>query len=113
MSKHRGIKVTPSTVYHKSNPIFRKDIDRHGLMVMKGDSYGLYSPEDTEPHAIFGKTDDTYDSTYDDDIWLIDCDVIGNDWFIDKACGNGCVVTYEDIPRFAIKLIYEGTGNSE
>lgn len=113
MSKHKGDRVNPSYIYHKSNPIFRGAIQRLGLMVMKGDSYGCYSPEDTEPPAIFGKTDDTYDSTYDDDVWLIDCSQIDNEWFKDNACGEGCVVTYKNIPREALILIYTGTGKSE
>ena len=113
MLKHKGDKVTPTDVYHKSNPIFRKEIERVGLVVMKRDSYNCHSPEDTEPPAIFGKTDDTYDSTYDDDVWLIDCTLIDNEWFEDKECAEGCVVTYQNIPIYALTLIYKGTGNSE
>jgi hypothetical protein len=109
--KHKGDKVTPTIVYHKSNPFFRKEIERDGLKVMKGDSYLLHSPEDTEPPAIFGKMDNTYDTTYDDDVWLIDCSMIGNEWFRDRESGYNCVVTYDNIPREAIDLIYKGTGD--
>jgi len=112
MLKHKGDKVTPLLVYHKSNPIFRMDIERFGLMVMKGDSYSCHSPENTEPPAIFGNIDNSYHSTFDDDVWLIDCSLINNEWFRDKECDNKCVVTYDNIPRNVITLIYKGTGNS-
>jgi hypothetical protein len=110
--KHKGDKVNPTIVYHKSNPVFRKEIERDGLKVMKGDSYSCHSPEETEPPAIFGKTDDRYDSTYDDDVWLIDCSLIKNEWFRDRECDDSCVVTYDNIPRYAISLIYKGTGET-
>lgn len=116
-SKHKGDKVNPKKIYHKSNPIFREIIDKEGLKPMKGDSYSIHSPEKSEPPAIFGYFGDIdyYDSTYDDDIWLIDTSKTDNEWFIDKQVGGHIqsgVLTYTPIPRSAITLVYKGTGKS-
>lgn len=114
--KHKGGSIPKDwlQIYHKSNPIFRDKIEVEGLLPMKGDSYMLHSPEDTEPAAIFGYYGDMeyYDSTYDDDIWLIDLTKVNNEFFIDNEVGEYAVVTYVGIPREAILLIYKGTGKS-
>ena len=109
-----GDKVKPDKVYHKSNPIYREQINNDGLKCMKGDSYEGHSPEEKDPPAIFGYVNDinNYDTTYDDDIWLIDATKITNTWFIDNEVGKIAVVTYNDIPRSAIKLVYKGIGDS-
>jgi hypothetical protein len=113
--KHQGKQVFPEAVYHKSNPKFRETIDKEGLKCMKGDSYATHSPEESETPAIFGYFGDidSYDSTWDDDIWLIHT----NDdikWYVDLEMGDDTsVVTYEDIPRDHIKLEYKGTGKSK
>jgi hypothetical protein len=117
LSKHKGDSITPTKVYHKSNPIFREKIKEEGLLPKKGDSYSAYSPEDNELPAIFGYIGDDinyYDSTYDDDIWLIDAENSNNKWFRDKAVGKGkyTVMTYTNIPVQFIQLIYKGTGDS-
>lgn len=115
-NKHKGEQVSPKIIWHKSSPFFRDKIDKEGLKVMKGDSYMSHSPEKSSPPAIFGYFGDIdyYDSTYDDDIWEIDTTKIPNvQWFIDKEVGvdvQSAVVTYQNIPRNAIKLIYKGTG---
>ena len=114
-NKHKGKQVSPKIIWHKSVPFFRDKIDKEGLKVMKGDSYMSHSPEKSSPPAIFGYFGDIdyYDSTYDDDIWEIDTTKIPNvQWFIDKEVGVDVqlgVVTYQNIPRNAIKLIYKGT----
>lgn len=119
VSKHKGEIVKPNKVYHKSNPKFRDLIDNEGLKTMKGDSYSAHSPEEGEQPAIFGYMGDDikyYDSTYDDDVWLIDARKINNIWFYDKEVGSIdklAVVTYTDIPRNAIELVYRGTGESD
>ena len=117
-NKHKGARVHPKVIYHKSNPMFREKIEKEGLKIMKGDSYMCHSPEKSCPPAIFGYTGDVdyYDSTYDDDVWQIDVAKIPNhEWFIDKEVGGHiqqAVVTYQNIPREAIKIIYKGSGKS-
>jgi hypothetical protein len=111
MSKHKGDLTNPTIVYHHSNPIFRDSIALQGLLPMKGDSYTCHSPSEDEPPAIFGCTNQDYDSTYDDDIYRIDTSLCNNTWYKDNAVyGGDCVVTYEAIPLDAIELIYKGTG---
>jgi len=114
MSKHKGDKVNLTTVYHKSNPIFRDSIDNEGLKPMKGESYTIHSPDEINPPAIFGYVGniDYYDSTYDDDIWVIDTKGLNNEWFVDKEVGESAVLTYTPIPRSALTLKYKGTGKS-
>lgn len=117
-NKHKGKRMFPTTLYHKSNPMFREQIEKEGLKLMKGESYSLHSPEESSPLAIFAYFGDIdyYDSTYDDDIWQIDVSKIPNvEWFLDNEVGGmiqSAVVTYQNIPREAIKLIYKGTGKS-
>lgn len=111
--KHKGAIINPNLVYHASNPFFRDLISIEGLKVMKGNSYSVYSPEESEPPAIFGSIKNEYDSTWDDDIWLIDCSLCNNKWFTDKEFKNIGVVTYENIPKEAISLIYKGTGKDK
>ena len=112
-NKHQGDIVKPTTVYHKSNPGFRKIIDVEGLKPQKGDSYNCHSPENDAMPAIFGYIgDNEYDNSYDDDIWKIDTKNTPNVWYIDLET-NGhvqTVMTYEPISRSNIELIYKGTG---
>lgn len=112
--KHQGPRMHPHTVYHKSNPKFRETIERDGLVCMKGDSYSAHSPEEEEIPAIFGYTGDieSYDSTYDDDVWLIHTndDIV---WYKDLEMGDDqSVITYQNIPRDHIKIEYKGSGKS-
>jgi len=111
-NKHQGDEIKPKKLWHKSNPIFRDVINEMGLIPKKGDSYMCHSPEEECPPAIFGYWGDIkyYDSTYDDDIWEIDTSKISNTWYVDLEVGKQAVVTYDPIPRKAIKLIYSGTG---
>jgi hypothetical protein len=117
-NKHKGKRMFPKIVYHKSPPSVRKNIQKDGLKVMKGDSYMCHSPEESCPPAIFGYFGDIdyYDSTWDDDIWEIDTKKIPEiEWFLDKEVGmaiQSAVVTYQNIPKDAIKLIYKGSGKS-
>jgi hypothetical protein len=54
-----------------------------------------------------------FDSTYDDDVWEIDTTKISNvKWYKDRHYESRSkhIVTFQDIPKEAIKLIYEGSG---
>ena len=114
-SKHKGININIKEfkhLYHKSNPHFRSDILKNGLIIQKGDSYKLYSPENNELPAIFAYTDDieNYDTTYDDDVYEISLNN-KNEWFKDDAARNA-IVSYSNIPLSDIKLVYKGTGQT-
>ena len=123
-----GKEVIPNKIIvHKSNPMFRDDIMENGLKVRVGECYQIYvNREQRDPNkikckpVIFAtnstKKMDLFDSTYDDDIWEINTGMIPNvKWYIDRHYGSESkhIVTYQDIPREAITLIYEGTGDSE
>jgi hypothetical protein len=113
--KHKGERVFKDIIYHKANPKFRDKIDKEGLKCMKGDSYSAHSPEESEIPAIFGYFSETdpYDSTYDDDIWIINANKKMK-WYKDLEMGDDTsVVTYDNIPRNCIELKYKGTGKSE
>jgi len=125
-------------VYHSSNPIFRKHILKDGLKV-KGKSETWLSDTKIDGKVIFAtnsdKKEDWFDSTYDDDIYQIDTEKITNKWFEDpnfsndnekftvyngkkiklpnNTSKNHHIITFENIPVEAIKLIYKGTGSSE
>ncbi len=108
-------------ISHKSNPMWRDDIGLTGLQTSVGDCYQQHVGGDVEcKPSIFAtdsvKKEDLFDSTYDDDIWVIDTECAGVTWYKDKHFDNGDykhhIVTFENISPDCIKLIYKGTGKS-
>ena len=121
----KGEEVTPEKyVAHSSNPVNRKNISITGLQVSLGECYSIYADSNYEKvdecvPAIFAtnslKKKDLFDSTYDDDIWVIDTEIAGVQWYKDAHFEGGDykhIVTFENIPVDVIKLIYKGTGKS-
>jgi hypothetical protein len=119
----KGEEITPGRyVVHSSNPSNRENILTTGLQVSLGECYLIYANsnygEDEEcVPAIFAtdslKKKDMFDSTYDDDIWVIDTERANVHWYKDSHFDGGDtkhIVTFEDIPADAIRLIYKGTG---
>lgn len=119
----KGEQVSPEKyVAHTSNPINRDNISKTGLQVSLGECYLIYADsnygEDEEcVPAVFAtnsiKKKDLFDSTYDDDIWVIDTEIAGVQWYNDAHFEGGDykhIVTFEDIPVEAIRLVYKGTG---
>jgi len=115
-----GKEYSPSRfVVHKSPPIWRNSIKRTGLQVSVGECYQQFVGDDVEcKKAIFAtdsmKNKDMFDSTYDDDIWVIDTKCAKVKWYEDKHFEDGDykyhIVTFEDIPAKCLKLIHKGTG---
>lgn len=119
----KGEEITPEKyVVHTSNPVNRDNIYITGLQVSLGECYMIYADsnygEDEEcVPAIFAtnsiKKKDLFDSTYDDDIWVIDTEIARVQWYKDAHFDGGDtkhIVTFENIPVEAIKLVHEGTG---
>ena len=119
----KGEEITPGKyVVHSSNPSNRDNISTTGLQVSLGECYLIYADsnygEDDEcVPAIFAtnsiKKKDLFDSTYDDDIWVIDTERANVQWYKDAHFDGGNtkhIVTFENIPVDAIRLIYKGTG---
>jgi hypothetical protein len=114
-----GKEITPKEkVYHQSNPMFRNKIEEQGLKVRAGECYKIYAGygEKCIP-AIFATNTSNkrawFDSSYDDDVWEIDTTKISNvKWYKDRHYESKSkhIVTFQDIPKEAIKLIYEGSG---
>ena len=104
-------------VYHKSNPIFRNEIKRNGL-IPKRKSESWLSNTPIEGKVIFATNSDNpndwFDSTYDDDTYKINTTIIKNKWYPDpNFSGNhNHIITFEPIPSQAIQLIYKGSGKS-
>ena len=122
-----GDEHTPGRyVVHKSPPQWRKNIKLTGLQVSVGECYenhsmGLYGEWYTECQPAIFATDslneeDMFDSTYNDDTWLIDTECAGVTWYIDAHFEfndhNHHIVTFEDISPDCLKLIHKGTGKS-
>jgi hypothetical protein len=116
-----GKEIIPNEkVFHQSNPIYRNKIEEQGLKVRAGECYTIYSGRDEKCiPAIFATNSsnkrDWFDSSYDDDVWEIDTTKIPNvKWYKDRHFEGGDyehhIVTFKNIPRDAIKLIYEGSG---
>ena len=114
-----GKEITPNKiVIHKSNPKFRDIISNEGLKVRSGECYKIYAGygEKCIP-AIFATNSinkrASFDSTYDDDVWEIDTEMIPDvKWYKDKHYESRSkhIVTFENIPADAITLKHEGTG---
>ena len=108
-------------VVHKSNPVWRENIELTGLQTSVGDCYQEYVGGDVECKPSIFATDSLdekymFDSNYDDDIWVIDTDCAGVTWYKDKHFGGGYykyhMVTFENIPSECIRLYHKGTGKS-
>jgi hypothetical protein len=117
-----GKEITPNQiVVHKSNPMFRDKIMENGLKVRAGECYKVYVGYGVKCKPAIFATNSTnkrawFDSTYDDDIWFIDTTMIPDvKWFKDRHFESRSkhIVTFQDIPKEAITLKYEGTGSSE
>jgi len=117
-----GKEVKPNQiVVHKSNPKFRDKIMENGLKVRAGECYKIYVGYGVKCKPAIFATNSTnkrawFDSTYDDDIWFIDTTKIPDvKWFKDRHFESRSkhIVTFQDIPKEAITLKYEGTGSSE
>lgn len=119
----KGEEITPDKyVVHTSNPFNRDSIKEYGIRAVLGECYLIYADsnygeEDECVPAVFAtnsiKKKDLFDSTYDDDIWVIDTERAGVQWYKDAHFEGGDykhIVTFEDIPVDAIRLIYKGTG---
>lgn len=119
----KGEEITPDKyVVHTSNPSNRDSIKEYGIRAVLGECYLIYADsnydEDDEcVPAVFAtnsiKKKDLFDSTYDDDIWVIDTERADVQWYKDAHFDGGDykhIVTFEDIPVDAIRLIYKGTG---
>jgi hypothetical protein len=119
----KGEEITPGRyVVHSSNPSNRENISTTGLQVSLGECYLIYADsnygEDEEcVPAVFAtdsiKKKDMFDSTYDDDIWVIDTERARVQWYKDAHFDGGDtkhIVTFEDVPADAVRLIYKGTG---
>ncbi len=110
------IEVKPNRyLYHSSNTFFRDKIKNEGLVV-KGYSETWLGDTEIEGEVIFATNssnrEDWFDSTYDNDIYEIDTNLIKNKWykdpnFLQKTYHH--IITFENIPLKAIKLIYKGS----
>lgn len=93
------VEVKPNKyVYHTSNPIFRDNIAKEGLI----------------PKGKSDNTDDWVSWDYDDDIYKIDTSKLNNKWYSDPNFGldnKKYIITFEKIPLDSIKIIHKGTGN--
>lgn len=110
------VEVIPNKhVYHSSNPIFRDKIKKEGLRVKgKGDAW--LSNTKISGDVIFAvnsdNKEDWWDSTYDDDMYIIDTTNLKNKWYNDPNFDleDKRIITFENIPHNSIKLIYKGGG---
>ncbi len=111
----RLVEVVPDKyVYHTSNPFFRDEIARIGL-IPKGKSETWLSDTPIDGEVIFAVNsedkNDWWDSTYDDDIYRIDTTNLSNKWYNDPNFDpeDKRIFTFEAIPLNAIELIYRGS----
>lgn len=110
------VEVEPNKyLYHTSNPIFRDNITKEGL-IPKGKSEAWLSDTKIDGEVIFAvnsdNKEDWFDSTYDDDIYRIDTSKLNNKWYVDPNfdLDDKRIITFERIPVDSIELIYKGTG---
>ena len=115
-----GDEYTPGKfVVHKSNPIWRENIELTGLQTYVGDCYQQHVGGDVECKPSIFATDSLdkkqmFDSTYDDDIWVINTECAGVTWYKDKHFEGGDykhhIVTFDNISPDCLRLIHKGSG---
>lgn len=114
-----GKEIIPNKiVIHKSNPKVRDRISNEGLKVRAGECYKIYAGYGEKCIPAIFATNSTnkrswFDSTYDDDVWEINTEMIPDvRWYKDRhyESTKKHIVTFDNIPSEAIKLIHEGTG---
>lgn len=117
-----GKEIIPNKiVVHKSNPMFRDNILKDGLRAKSGECYRIYVGYGTKcKPAIFATNSINkrawFDSTYDDDIWEINTEMIPDvKWYKDRHFESRSkhIVTFQDIPKEALTLKYEGMGSGD
>ena len=108
-------------IAHKSNPVWRDNIKLTGLQTSVGECYQSHVGDDEDCKPSIFATDsldekDMFDSTYDDDIWIINTECAGVTWYKDKHFDGGYykhhIVTFENISPNCLRLLYKGTGKS-
>ena len=106
----------PKYLFHKSSFSIRNKILNEGLKATIGASTDIHSGhKNLQPGVfLFDANKQVYDSTYDDDIWVIDTSKLDKtkfikdyDEFMYKTFGS--VVYTEDISKTKIELIYKGS----
>ena len=116
-----GKEITPNRiVIHKSSPVWRESILKIGLQVSAGDCYKTYVGYGEKCIPAIFATNSTnkrawFDSTYDDDVWAINTNLIPNiKWYKDShfESSKKHIVTFDNIPPEAIELMSEGTGRN-
>ena len=117
-----GKEYTPGKfVVHTSNPVWRENIELTGLQVSVGDCYQGHVGGDVECKPSIFATDSLkkkhmFDSSYDDDIWVINTECAGVTWYKDKHFEGGDyphIVTFDNISPDCLKLIHKGTGKNK
>jgi hypothetical protein len=108
-------------IVHKSNPAWRENIELTGLQTSVGDCYQQHVGGDVDCKESIFATDSLdkkqmFDSTYDDDIWIINTECAGVTWYKDKHFDDGDykhhIVTFENISPDCLRLLHKGTGKS-
>ena len=117
-----GKEITPNNiVIHKSNPVWRENILKTGLQVSAGECYKTYVGYGVKCKPAIFATNSTnkrawFDSTYDDDIWEINTEMIPDvKWYKDRHFESikKHIVTFQNIPSEALTLKYEGSGRND
>ena len=117
-----GKEITPNNiVIHKSNPVWRENILKTGLQVSAGECYKTYVGYGVKCKPAIFATNSTnkrawFDSTYDDDIWEINTEMIPDvKWYKDRhfESTKKHIVTFQNIPSEALTLKYEGSGRND
>ena len=112
----------PRYLFHKGNPFFRGDILKYGLIPKIGDSYKLFitdpsrgknhlDADELRPMVFLYEEPFEYDSTYDDDKYKVDTDLLDKSLFRHDLLNN-CYTYLSVIPPEAISLVYKGSGES-
>ena len=99
-------------LYHTSNPKFRDEILKHGLIPQVGEQRCFAYQNDTTPYTFL--SEEPWDSTFDDDVYVVDIpmELTENDLNDYPDNKNKWYTTRHSIPVQKIVLIHIGTGNS-
>lgn len=109
--------TVPRFMYHKAPPYLRKVIGREGLKAQVGGSYSCHWEGEGKKLVpgvfLYNKDVGEYDTTYDDDIYEVDTQMLDMSKFDKDPDGYmyeayGSVIFTDDIPPVCLRLVKRG-----
>jgi hypothetical protein len=102
-------------MFHTSNPYYHDSILSEGLIPKVGNSYSAHHNYEDNLKPLVFLSEKPYDSTWDDDIWMVDVNGLKLQYDPDEYMSEvlGCRVYSDIILPYRLVCIWRGSGKSE